>query len=259
MPSLVPLASIKHRLPQDCWFVENQAPGAFEGGIRVCGDLVVSQLFWGDYNHWSLRVDGQARVQVWLLTDEYDAQVRGKLRAEVVLDEEAEDGSPSDEEHVAPYFAQPLMIQLPESPGEARHGEWLDRDAALECARRGTPLLQPSFAEAPWPTRLSSQHRPRRGPPSGGGGGAMRVAGGGPRGGGGRRGGGGGGGGGRVDSPTAAWDLRLRSPRARSLAHGGPHLARARWAPPTCVPCRRGARRRTRSAASPAKTSPRPP
>src|SRR3990172_10072492 len=181
MPSLVPLASIKHRLPQDCWFVENQAPGAFEGGIRVCGDLVVD-LFWGDYNHWSLRVDGQARVQVWLLTDEYDAQVRGKLRAEVVLDEEAEDGSPSDEEHVAPYFAQPLMLQLPESPGEARHGEWLDRDAALECARRGTPLLQPSFAEAPWPTRLSSQHRPRRVHLSGDGRCALRVPGGSSRG-----------------------------------------------------------------------------
>ncbi|MGI4761213.1 MAG: hypothetical protein ACRYF0_10935 [Janthinobacterium lividum] len=57
--------------------------------IYVTGDLVVEELFWGDYNHGSLRVLGNASIAVFAAVD-YEVQVEGETNCGVNLTPEDE-------------------------------------------------------------------------------------------------------------------------------------------------------------------------
>jgi hypothetical protein len=52
--------------------------------IYVTGNLVVKELFWGDYNHGSLRVLGDAEIAVFAAVD-YDVEVKGKTNFDINL------------------------------------------------------------------------------------------------------------------------------------------------------------------------------
>jgi hypothetical protein len=66
-----------------------KVPNAVVGGseIYVTGNLEVSELFWGDYNHGTLKVKGNAAINVLLSTD-YAIEIEGHLEANHNLDTE---------------------------------------------------------------------------------------------------------------------------------------------------------------------------
>ena len=57
-----------------------QAENMLVGGqeIYVTGDLVVKEVFWGDYNHGDLHVRGNASAEVFVETDEYSVKIEGQ-------------------------------------------------------------------------------------------------------------------------------------------------------------------------------------
>lgn len=57
--------------------------------IYVTGDLVVEELFWGDYNYGSLRVQGNASMAVFAAVD-YDVQINGEASLGINLTPEDE-------------------------------------------------------------------------------------------------------------------------------------------------------------------------
>ena len=52
--------------------------------IYVTGNLAVEELFWGDYNHGSLRVLGSASMAVFAAVD-YDVQINGEISSGINL------------------------------------------------------------------------------------------------------------------------------------------------------------------------------
>lgn len=59
-----------------------QCRSAVVGGqeIYVSGDLEVAELFWGDYNHGSVVVKGNASAQMAIATEAYRVNVEGERR-----------------------------------------------------------------------------------------------------------------------------------------------------------------------------------
>lgn len=59
-----------------------QARNAVVGGqeIYVTGNLVIEELFWGDYNHGTLKVAGNADIALLVDTEGYHVEIAGKQR-----------------------------------------------------------------------------------------------------------------------------------------------------------------------------------
>lgn len=66
-----------------------QAENMLVGGqeIYVTGDLVVKEVFWGDYNHGDLHVRGNASAEVFVETDDYSVKIEGQTRFARHLDQ----------------------------------------------------------------------------------------------------------------------------------------------------------------------------
>ncbi|WP_125916944.1 hypothetical protein [Hymenobacter coccineus] len=55
--------------------------------VYVTGDLMVDEVFWGDYNHGDLHVLGMATAKVFVETDEYSVNVTGQTKFGHYLDQ----------------------------------------------------------------------------------------------------------------------------------------------------------------------------
>lgn len=117
-----------------------QVGNAVIGGqlFDVRGSLVARDLFWGDYNHGSLRVAGDMTARVAVFTDEYDYAVSGKEQFEFLLDDTLPRRRCLNEfssEAVPAVFLPEIMN--PTDDGEDFFSEMVDRDKAVALLREG--------------------------------------------------------------------------------------------------------------------------
>ena len=105
--------------------------------IYVTGNLAVEELFWGDYNHGSLRVLGNASIAVFAAVD-YDVQIKGEASLDINLTPEDES---SNWQGIDIALLQATLVeevyQLDSVPIEEAAGE---EEAEVEL-RRGEETL----------------------------------------------------------------------------------------------------------------------
>lgn len=104
--------------------------------IYVGGDLAVEELFWGDYNHGLLTVQGAASAEVCLQTDDYDIKVYGQSfwQHHVYEWEEAGLEEDADGRTVSAWFSPDCLY---EHEGTMQ----LDRERLIERLRSGRPCF----------------------------------------------------------------------------------------------------------------------
>lgn len=111
--------------------------------IFVTGDLTVRELFWGDYNHGTLKVQGRIKARMLLSTDEYHVPPRSDNdEIEVRLEDEApQEREPADV--AAQYFLESVIDRNEPDPSVLR--EVLDRYAVVEALQRSEQVLKSPF------------------------------------------------------------------------------------------------------------------
>jgi len=125
--------------------------------IHVVGHLHVGGLFWGDYNHGTIKVEGQASAQCWLATDEYHCELAGAPQvAGIHWNDDSYDAMPPPlcGANLLPWFPEELVC-LDSEPDDSLN-QWLDRDRFVAAARGGRALLVPPSPRRLWPVRLAS-------------------------------------------------------------------------------------------------------
>lgn len=123
--------------------------------IEVGGDLRVRDLFWGDYNHGLLTAAGRAEARFWLATEQYRYEVAGGLTVEGAhWDDDSADTLPPHpcRATLSPWFSEALIE--PGGPDDYVGG-WLSREAALDAARAGHPLLTAAAPPLTRPPRMA--------------------------------------------------------------------------------------------------------
>lgn len=116
--------------------------------VYVTGNLVVEELFWGDYNHGSLRVLGDASLAVFAAVD-YDVKVDGKTNLGLNLTPEDES---SNWQGIAIALVQATLVEdilllgdiiIDDETGEvAAEIELLRGEEILSRLQAGKPLLK---------------------------------------------------------------------------------------------------------------------
>lgn len=116
--------------------------------IYVTGSLAVEELFWGDYNHGSLRVLGNASIAVFAAVD-YDVQINGEASLSINLTPEDES---SNWQGIDIALLQATLIEevyeldsliLDEEVGEEEAEVELRRgEETLSLLQAGTSLLK---------------------------------------------------------------------------------------------------------------------
>jgi hypothetical protein len=127
---------------------ENIVVGGQE--IYVTGALRVTDLYWGDYNHGTLVVNGPIQARVFISTDySFDyKRFESKDRVDVpqlLWDEESNEYEDGD--RIA-LLLEERFLQEPEDEIYS-WSDWLDRSAILEALANNTPVLMNAFVETP--------------------------------------------------------------------------------------------------------------
>lgn len=116
--------------------------------IYVCGDLMVRELFWGDYNHGVLQVEGRIRARLLMATEEYDlpsGQERDGDEIVLRLDNEDCDAWERDlDEVAAQYFTEAVINRHETEPSGL--GDVVPRYRVVEALARGEAVLRTPFA-----------------------------------------------------------------------------------------------------------------
>jgi hypothetical protein len=113
--------------------------------IFVTGNLTVRELFWGDYNHGALQVEGRIHARVLLTTGEYHIESRAQHDGDLVelfLEERAD----VDREHAdvaAQYFLESVINRR--EPDPEGLGDVVPRYRVVEALLRGEPVLKTPF------------------------------------------------------------------------------------------------------------------
>lgn len=124
-----------------------RARNAVVGGqeIYVCGNLKIEDLFWGDYNHGTLKVAGNADIPLLLDTDEYHVEIAGAQRFRrrlSTLDAAHDPASSAGLSEPAALFPADCVIDT--SGGYPI----LDRTRLLERLRAGLPVIHADLLQA---------------------------------------------------------------------------------------------------------------
>jgi tetratricopeptide (TPR) repeat protein len=125
--------------------------------IYVGGNLEVEGLFWGDYNHGTMTVEGQTSAQFWLATDEYHCHLHGGIQVHGAhWDDDSHDAMPPPlcGATLLPWFPEALVC-LDAEPDDSLN-QWLRRERFVEAAREGRPVLVPHTPKSAFPPRLAS-------------------------------------------------------------------------------------------------------
>ncbi len=125
--------------------------------IEVSGDLRVRDLFWGDYNHGLLTAAGRAGARFWLATEQYRYEVAGGLTVEAAhWDDDSADTLPPHpcRATLSPWF--PAALIASDAGPDEGVGGWLLRDAFLEAAGAGRPLLMAAARPLKCPPRMTA-------------------------------------------------------------------------------------------------------
>lgn len=82
-----------------------QAGNMLVGGqeIYITGNLLVDEVFWGDYNHGDLQVLGAAHANVFVETDDYTANIGGKAHFTHYLDQFGSEGYGASSDNGSPF------------------------------------------------------------------------------------------------------------------------------------------------------------
>jgi hypothetical protein len=95
-----------------------QARNMVVGGqeIYVTGNLQVSELFWGDYNHGDLTVAGNVAALLFMDTEEYHVSIHGEKNFKLRISEwdEFGNGYDLDEDLLQEVFMQDCLSQTDE-------------------------------------------------------------------------------------------------------------------------------------------------
>lgn len=114
--------------------------------IYVCGNLDVRELFWGDYNHGDLQVQGRIRARLLLATDGYylpvDDGARDGDEIGLLLDD---DGAPERDlaDVAAQYFAEAVLNRKEPDPSGLR--DVVPRYRVVDALLRGEVALRTPF------------------------------------------------------------------------------------------------------------------
>jgi len=124
--------------------VDNMIVGGQE--IYVGEDLTVKNLFWGDYNHGSLMVDGQTSALVFMATEEYHYDYeKKKITAEYFLCDEDE-GVDFNISTIQNLFKPELVYD--EDDLDADEWGWnvyIDREKCIEYLKEDKEVLKTEF------------------------------------------------------------------------------------------------------------------
>ena len=105
--------------------------------IYVTGNVHVDGLFWGDYNHGDLTVEGDVHAALFIDTDQYHVNVAGRLDAVRHLSQWDEQRQWQDlETHDPSAFMEPDCLD------DADDGLALDREAILARVRSKRPVFR---------------------------------------------------------------------------------------------------------------------
>ncbi|NEN81862.1 hypothetical protein [Paenibacillus elgii] len=117
-------------------YAQNMVVGGQE--IYVTGNLEVTELFWGEYNHGDLTVAGNASASLFMDTEEYHVSVRGEQQFSLRISnwDELGDWNDLDEDLLKGVFVQDCVMELGEEPT-------LDREKLLEYFKAGRSVLIP--------------------------------------------------------------------------------------------------------------------
>ena len=127
---------------------DNIAVGGQE--IYVCGDLLVHDLYWGDYNHGELQAEGHVAARVFMATDEYHFDWKRFLRKENVdialLANDDDANGDISREVMESAFEEACLVDEAEADEIYSFKDWLD---AAEINRRlgaNEPVLRGEIA-----------------------------------------------------------------------------------------------------------------
>ncbi len=115
--------------------------------ILVMGELRATDLFWGDYNHGDLMVNGRMDVRLLMATEEYhlpNLSDREGDRIGALLEEQDTDELEEDLADVAARYFVDELVDYDESD------QWalctvVDRDQVIEALLRGEAVLRAEF------------------------------------------------------------------------------------------------------------------
>lgn len=117
----------------------NAAVGGQE--IYVRGDLDVAEMYWGDYNHGSLIVAGDAAARLFLVTEDYGVDLRGEHRVGrwIQADHDIGEGWPLDDPHALGEEIEAGFIAADDDDDDGP--AVLLRDGILAALREGRRVL----------------------------------------------------------------------------------------------------------------------
>jgi hypothetical protein len=113
--------------------------------IFVTGDLTVHELFWGDYNHGTLKVQGRTQARLLLSTEEYHLEV-APSHEDAGIGVRMDDDAPRDHEWAdvaAQYFREQVINRNEHDPSGL--GSVVPRYRVIEALQRGEPVLKTPF------------------------------------------------------------------------------------------------------------------
>lgn len=112
--------------------------------IFVAGNLKVDELYWGDYNHGELVVEGNIDMKVFIATDySYDYQrfeAKDRTNIRYHLCDEKDSNEIKEEGEFIKKLVEKQCINMPEDEIYG-WGDWLDRDAILKRLAKNKSVL----------------------------------------------------------------------------------------------------------------------
>lgn len=123
---------------------QNIAVGGQE--IYVAGNLKVEELYWGDYNHGELVVQGEININVFIATDySYDYerfQTQDRVKINYYLCDEKDDSDAKEEGELIKKLFDKKCIYT-ESDEIYSWGNWLDNDVIFSRLSKNKSVLLP--------------------------------------------------------------------------------------------------------------------
>ncbi len=104
--------------------------------LYVTGNMQVTELFWGDYNHGALTVKGNAAACVFADTEEYHVSINGELQFTRRISNWDDQGEwdELDDEELLEVFTKECLF-------ETGDGLFMHRAVMLDCFETGRPVL----------------------------------------------------------------------------------------------------------------------